>query len=452
MHQLHTPATATLRGRLSSAGFIVVLVCLAVATVWVIAGNLQPELLRPSQGDYVMDHLTGEFGRRPDEFSLFGLPMDFMCYWMAGRSLLSGHDVWETAYHVYNGNGVILELPFTYPPIAALFFALWALIPLEISSTLWQVVSLLLWGWIVYASLGLMRLSEARRLVVTPLVTVASFLLFPVWGSFYWGQVNVAIMALILVDFYRPAHRESRFAGVGVGLAAAIKLHPAFFGLLFLAQKRYRAAVTSAVTFFAVSIVSSLVVPGGLRYWVDIMLDTNRFDGIKNATSQSILVVLKRDYGMQSPTLWLVLSAVLTLLCFFALRVLVKRGQIVAACALTGLVMCLVSPFAWYHYYLWLLPLAIAVVGAALMSFERRVTGERPLLLAAGALAILTASLAILLPYMGADYGLSVDLHDQIRVDSPEENTGLWTWWSLALAVGVSVGSIAFPPIRAPRR
>lgn len=73
-------------------------------------------------------------------------------------------------------------------------------------------------------------------------------LLEPVRGTFSFGQVNLLLPALVLVDAWLLSTGRGRWAGVGIGLAAAVKLTPAIFiGLLLLARRWRAAGLATAV-------------------------------------------------------------------------------------------------------------------------------------------------------------------------------------------------------------
>ena len=72
----------------------------------------------------------------------------------------------------------------------------------------------------------------------------------PVWETLFLGQINLILLALILTDVWLVSRGSSRLAvGVGVGIAAAIKLTPAIFIVFFLLAGRTRAAFVAAGTF-----------------------------------------------------------------------------------------------------------------------------------------------------------------------------------------------------------
>src|SRR5947199_222106 len=78
----------------------------------------------------------------------------------------------------------------------------------------------------------------------------------PVTNTISWGQINVLLMMLVALDVLWPNPRWPR--GALIGIAAAIKLTPAGFVLIFLLRKDFRAAVTSLVSFLVMSAIAFL--------------------------------------------------------------------------------------------------------------------------------------------------------------------------------------------------
>ena len=75
------------------------------------------------------------------------------------------------------------------------------------------------------------------------LVCAGSLALEPVWQNLSFGQINLILMLLVLVDLVRPERRSS---GVLVGIAAGVKLTPlVFVALLVLVGHRGAAARAS---------------------------------------------------------------------------------------------------------------------------------------------------------------------------------------------------------------
>ena len=274
-------------------------------------------------------------------------------YW-----LIDGGDLYDFRYQdsVYG---------FTYPPFAALVLS-----PLAVTS--WPVavavavlvnaaaVALLIrWyfvpllrrrGWPVWTPCALMFLG---------------FLVFePSRDTFSYGQVNLLLLVLVCGDL-----RNRRFSGVGVGLAAAIKLTPVIFiGYLVLAR-RYREAATAAVTAAAATILAVLVAPDASReFWTDAVWDTGRIGRLYYVSNQSLRGVMAR---LDAPATWWLAGAGLVV-AYWCWWVRTRRPDDVVGFAVTGVVACLISPITWVHHLVWLIPGLFLLLDRALRAPDRR--------------------------------------------------------------------------------
>ena len=126
-------------------------------------------------------------------------------------------------------------------------------------------------------------------------MTAAGVTLEPMYHTLFLGQVNVFLMALVLADVWRAA--RGRPAGIGTGLATAIKLTPAIFIALFLFTRRIRDAVTAVVTLGACILIGFLVDPGASRlYWSKLFYDTRRVN-VPYISNQSVYSAFVRIAG-----------------------------------------------------------------------------------------------------------------------------------------------------------
>jgi uncharacterized membrane protein YgcG len=95
-----------------------------------------------------------------------------------------------------------------------------------------------------------------------------------VWQNLTFGQVNLVLMAAVVVDLTRPERRSS---GVLVGLAAGVKLTPLVFVVLLLLVGRRGAAGRATLTFLATVAVGFVLAPGAAAsYWTPGLLDADR--------------------------------------------------------------------------------------------------------------------------------------------------------------------------------
>jgi alpha-1,2-mannosyltransferase len=243
---------------------------------------------------------------------------------------------------------------FTYPPFAAV-----AMVPMALVGLHTAVVAALLLDLTALAVVARVLAGRAWRRYGwygTALTACALALFEPLRDTVSFGQVNLLLLALVLADCRLLSTGRARWAGIGIGLAAAIKLTPALFiGLLLVAHRRRAAAVATGVAVGATAF-AALAAPDASRfYWTRALWDTTRVGRLDYVSNQSLQGVLAR-LGVESRAVWAVL--VVLVLCGWAWRSrrAAAAGDWRAAFALTGLTACLVSPITWVHHLVWLLP------------------------------------------------------------------------------------------------
>lgn len=251
---------------------------------------------------------------------------------------------------------------FTYPPFAAL-----VMLPLAPMGRHTAIVASLL--------VNLAALAVVLRILAGPgwrrhgwyrwsLALCALALFEPLRDTFSFGQVNLVLLALVLGDSWLLSTGRGRWAGVGIGLAAAVKLTPALFiGLLLLARRWRAAGVATAVALAATGLAAWADPRASRFYWTEALWDTGRVGRLDYVSNQSLQGVLAR-LGEPDRALWA--AVVLLVLCGWAWRAgrAVAAGDWTAAFALTGAAACLVSPITWVHHLVWLLP-SFAVLARA---------------------------------------------------------------------------------------
>ncbi|MFD5473195.1 glycosyltransferase 87 family protein [Streptomyces sp. NPDC127105] len=246
---------------------------------------------------------------------------------------------------------------FTYPPFAAL-----SMLPMALVGPNTAIAGALLLNLVAVAVV--LRILAGRELnrhgwFGWALAACALALLEPVRDTISFGQVNLLLLALVLTDGWLLSTGRGRWAGAGIGLAAAVKLTPAvFIVLLLLARRRRAAAVATAVT-TAATVLAAWAAPDASRfYWTHAVWDTTRVGRLDYVSNQSLQGVLARLAAPGEPSRAAWALAVLLVLAVWVWRThkALRADDWRAAFALTGLVSCLISPITWVHHLVWLLP------------------------------------------------------------------------------------------------
>lgn len=249
---------------------------------------------------------------------------------------------------------------FSYPPLAAAVFRPLTLLPEAVAQVLWELVSV---AALLVAVRVILKLAGWRPTrTETVAVAAVCLLLEPVYHTLFSGQVNLLLLAIVAVDFRRVSQGR-RGGGLGIGLAAALKLTPAIFILLFLLVRRTRAAVTAIVTFGACALIGFLLAPGASwLYWTRCFYDSRRLYPAYIA-NQSISGAALRIFGGPGHVgLWYLPLTVAVAVAGLGSAVLFsRRHEWLRAMAVTGVTGLLISPVSWSHHWVDALP-ALAIL------------------------------------------------------------------------------------------
>jgi alpha-1,2-mannosyltransferase len=290
-----------------------------------------------------------------------GAMLDLQVYAAGGNAVRHGVDL----YAIRTPHG----LWFTYPPIAAIFALPLTLVPFAVAKAAWTVVMVCLplavAVWVCFRPL-LTRAGELRPACFA-VVLACCALLYPVAREFSFGQVDIFLVALCLLDLRSDRPRWPR--GLLIGVATAIKLEPGVFIVYLLITRRRREAAVAAASFAACTMVAWLVSPrDSVSYWTGAIFDTKRIGVSGSAGNQSLRGMILRAFEpyrtMLAPTLvWLAVAMVVAVLGFAAARACWARGDEMAGIAITGLLAATLSPIAWIQHYCWIVATLGVLVG-----------------------------------------------------------------------------------------
>ncbi|SCL52783.1 alpha-1,2-mannosyltransferase [Micromonospora citrea] len=335
--------------------------------------------------------------------------MRAMDWWAAGNPL----------YDYVQPDRVQGELYFTYPPFSALLLRPFALLPLGATVAIFTALTVLA---VVVTTRWLLAPVTARHgLPRVFTLTLAVLLVLAVESTretITFGQINMLLVVLILGDLLFAVPRASRWAGVGVGLATALKLFPGIFIVYLLATRRWRAAAVASATAAAATLLAAAVAPrDSWRFWTHELWATDRVGRTDYTGNQSLFGLLSRITAPEKPgqLLWLALVAVVAGYGLWRATRAARAGDPLTGLALTGLVGALVSPITWTHHIYWFIPAVVVLADAALGADPATGGGVRRRN-ALAALAIGTTALIVYGVVTFYDWGVA-----PARTDSPVE-------------------------------
>ena len=284
-------------------------------------------------------------------FAIAYRPFDLNIYLWGGRAVTQGTRLYLVQAHANW---------FTYPPFAAAVFTPLAALPPLVVGVAWEIASVAALAWSCVLALKLTGWQLSKTMVAA--AVGAGFLLEPVYHTLYLGQVNLILLALVMTDVWRSA--RGRTAGLGVGLAAAIKLTPAIFIVLFLLTRRTKNAAIAAGTFVTCALVGYLVDPSASRlYWTRLFYDTTRVNATYISNQSPYAAAARILGGVSHVGPWyLAIPLILGALGLAVAATLARRDDWLGAAAVTGTTSLLVCPISWTHHWVWIVPALIVLL------------------------------------------------------------------------------------------
>lgn len=374
--------------------------------------------------------------------------IDAAVYREGALALVNGESLYAQPFDMGD-----ISLPFIYPPIGAILFAPWGyfdFITVELAGNLVVIGSSLLLLLCLYLVTNAVLSGRDKLLAFTIAAISWPIALFaePVFLNADLGQINILIMALVVMDLLPIKRRIPR--GVLIGLAAAIKITPLAMLLYFLVKKDFRGIINAVISLLAFTAIGAVLAWENTKEFFSstlLNLSAEGDSGVdttfqSNSSIQAMLYrwwTSKADAEASSlPTiLWIVLSLIAMAAVAYLMHQLFSRGLHVEAVMVNAMLMLLISPISWSHHWVWL-PLWAVVFFVR----YRQHRSHPKFLLWSG--VILSVMLLMLPPkwWFGRD-GVNVfelNFWEKLLISD-------WTWLSIGLMITLSLGLKAFPKI-----
>lgn len=269
--------------------------------------------------------------------------IDLAVYLRAARALASGGDPSVTPAG---------ELPWLYPPVAALPFVPLTWLPEQGAEVVMALASVAALARMLHLVLGRLPRPLAASASLTWACTAAAIVTEPVASTLGFGQINLVVGWLVTEGFLG----RRRWL---IGLAAGIKLTPLVFLVPVVLRRDWRGVLQVLGGSLGTVGLGWLVAPvASMSYWGGLFFDPRDKIGVAWATNQSLTGSAWRTFGEGGvPLLIAALSAAVLALTVLALRR--RPDDAVFALWLTGIAGLLVSPISWIHHWVWTLPMVL---------------------------------------------------------------------------------------------
>ena len=165
--------------------------------------------------------------------------LDLMIYTNSAQAWIDGSSLFSYRSPVFN-------LSATYPPIGLLPFSVFTPLSAEFREILFTCLSIAAVGGAALCASMLAGIERGRRAEWTLWAMAIALVTMPVWLTLRQGQVNAILWLLVLGDVVLLA-RGSRFGGIGIGAATAIKLVPGLF-IVWLLVVGWRSPALRAIS------------------------------------------------------------------------------------------------------------------------------------------------------------------------------------------------------------
>jgi len=286
--------------------------------------------------------------------------LDLQIYVGAGRDWLHGVSLYDYHDRVHN-------LGATYPPIGPIIFALLVPMSAECREVLWTALSLTALAGAVWFTAEIAGVERGRRITWCLWAFAAAVVTLPVWLTLRQGQVNIVLWLLIVADV-AAVGRRSRWSGIGIGVATAVKLVPGFFIVWLLFAGKRAAAGRAVLAAAAATALGWALAPSDSRlYWTELIFNSDRIGRVDDSANNSLLSVVSRaiEPGHARTAVWLVSAAVIVGVGLWRGVRAARRDDLLAATAIIGCAGALLSPISWTHH------LGFAVLALAAFTARR---------------------------------------------------------------------------------
>jgi hypothetical protein len=292
---------------------------------------------------------------------------DLSFYWTAADHLLHGQPIYSATqlsgpYAPQGQDGFLYP-----PPFAALSIPLVWIAPqgARVAEWLWSGAGLVILVAVTLLSLRSERLDERFTLLRGRgkwLIVAAAVTFPPVIGELTIGNVHLLLLGLFGLAWLGIRRGDAAgdwMTGIGLGLAAVIKLFPGVLLLWLIATRRYRAAGAMVLAAGVVILVTLPIT--GLDPWLQYPTVLANLSAVGDTTDTISPTIWLAPYLGFTAARWLVTGVGVAILVWSALQAGRDRAPVLSY-ATAVVISVLIAPNVFHHYLaIFVLPMLLGV-------------------------------------------------------------------------------------------
>lgn len=311
---------------------------------------------------------------------------------------------------------------YDYPPTLADLLIPFTSVNIFLALCLWLGVNVVA---LAVAGLMLLKMAEIPPGTYFAWIVASLFLFRPVLECFYYGQIAVVLLLLLVaaVSLYLSGHKQG--AALLMAVAGAIKLTPLIMVVPLFAWRDWKALRAFALWLVAILMAMMAINGTGTLNTYFVQELPSMASKIVDVTNHSLGTALQifwlgTEKGTPSPVVaWVGRLLSLLVLCIAGWLSRAEKGkhptraEIVEIVAMFLLLSCCISPISWVHAYVLSIP-ALIILGKKLWRgrlgipqtvllglFVAEVSTNRLISLARGSQLPAIYALAVLAPLLG---------------------------------------------------
>jgi alpha-1,2-mannosyltransferase len=267
-----------------------------------------------------------------------------------------GYYAAESAFLARNNPYMITDImKLIYPPGSLVVMSPITMFSRDVSSIVWYCLSLIcLWLTVWIFSRGI-------PVILRLAACMAAVSFFPVQMSLGMGQVNLILLGLISLLYVSLNNSHPTLVGIIIGIMGAVKLSPLGLLMIPILEKKWKAVWWGLGVFLALNIVGLWWMKDGWGDYLSILWGTfgNKSEYYFN---QAPMAMINR---MLSDTVDVALGRLFGIVVSVWGFGTMKNSDTKKKFMLAITLMVVLSPVAWQHHMVWLIPMLLwGVIGS----------------------------------------------------------------------------------------